>query len=141
MPSAKMKVFLGSLLVAFVGGFAHQFSTPRQTVAFVDVLLAVAGIFLIFLWYRFDSDERQFRRPALLNIMVVALPLFTLPYYFFRTRTPSRALLATTLLVAAAILFTALQYAGAYAAYSLNRSNLRWSGHAASSSLSMGGNR
>jgi hypothetical protein len=141
MPGAKMKVFWGSLLLAFVSGFAHQFLTPRGNVTFIDVLLVVAGIFLIFLWYRLDTDERHFRRPALLNIMIVVLPLFSLPYYFFRTRTVSRALLATALVVAAAILFTALQYGGAYAAYTLNRSNLHWSGHAASPSMDVGGSR
>ena len=46
----------------------------------------IAFSVLTFAWYRFDSDIRGYKRSPLLNVSVVALGLFAVPYYLIRSR-------------------------------------------------------
>jgi amino acid transporter len=128
MGSAKIKLVVLLSVVAFLSGTAHQLFAPREVMSEVDVAFALIAMALVFLWYRFDSEERGYARSAFLNVMVVALAIVALPYYFFRTRGAARGLLATALLLLAAAAYTAVQYGGQYTAYYLSRCNSRWSG-------------
>jgi hypothetical protein len=64
-----------------------------------------------------DSDERGYKRSALLNVGVIALAIVVLPYYFFRTRGFARGLAASVLFLVAGIMYSLLQYAGTYLSY------------------------
>lgn len=74
-------------------------------------------MFLVFAWYRFDSDEIGYRRGLMLNAGVIALTAFALPYYFFRSRGLWRGLLYTATLFSLVAVWNMLQTAGGYAVY------------------------
>jgi amino acid transporter len=109
----------GTLVLAPVSGFMRQWLTPGEAISALDVAFTFTGAFLIFLWYRADTNARGYRRTALLNVGVVALAVVALPYYFFRSRGAKGGLLATLAFFAVFIAFLILQSVGEYAAYAL----------------------
>jgi hypothetical protein len=48
--------------------------------------LGLSFSFLCFAWYRHDSDDRHFARSRWLNMGMVILTLFAMPYYLVRSR-------------------------------------------------------
>ena len=73
------------------------------------------GIFLVFLWYRLDSDQLGYRRSPWLNFGVIALAVVALPYYFFRSRGAKRGAIATLLFLLAVIASSFLSALGVLA--------------------------
>ncbi len=61
----------------------------------------------LFAWYRRGANERGYRRPLSLNIMMVVAAIIALPYYLFRSRGLSRGIAATFLFFAGMIGYTA----------------------------------
>jgi hypothetical protein len=122
MKNAKLLVFLALMLTALVSGFARQLLPPNEVVDPSDIPFMLLGVFLLFLWFRLDSDERSYRRSALLNVGVIALAVVVLPYYFFRTRGFARGLATSVLFLVAGLMYTLLQYVGAYLSYLAVRS-------------------
>jgi O-antigen/teichoic acid export membrane protein len=51
-----------------------------------SLALALTFSFLCFVWYRHDSDERHYARSRWLNIGMVVLTVFAMPYYLARSR-------------------------------------------------------
>jgi hypothetical protein len=56
--------------------------------------LTLGVSFLSFLWYRIDSDERGYARSRWLNISMIILTIFAVPYYLVRSRPSGRKLRA-----------------------------------------------
>ena|SRR5688572_3552389 len=104
-------------VAAFADGVAHQLTAPGEMFARSDILFTFIAALLIFLWYRFDSDKRSFRRSPWLNVAVVAVAIIALPYYFFRSRGFARGGIAVGLFLLSCVGYVALQRAGEYAAY------------------------
>jgi peptidoglycan/LPS O-acetylase OafA/YrhL len=76
-----------------------------------SVPLTLCVSFLAFLWYRSDSDERNYKRSSLLNICIIFLVMFAMPYYLLRSRPRGeklRALLRCLGFAALMVLSTAL---------------------------------
>jgi phosphatidylglycerophosphate synthase len=48
--------------------------------------LTLCVSFLSFLWYRIDSDERNYTRSRWLNIAMIVLAIVAMPYYLLRSR-------------------------------------------------------
>lgn len=117
MRSPKNLVLLVFLLLGFLSGIARQLIAPGQPLSAVDVAVMLLGLLFIFAWYRLDSDQHSYRRSAALNVAVIAITIFALPYYFFRSRGFFRGLLATVLFIATGIAYSALQVGGEYVAY------------------------
>ena len=117
MKNPKLVVFGALMLSALLSGIARQFMAPNEVVAPIDILFMVVGAFLLFLWFRLDSDERNYRRSPLLNVGVISLAIVVLPYYFFRTRGFARGFGASVLFLIAGIVYSLLQYAGSYLSY------------------------
>jgi len=105
------------LLLAFLSGLARQYFAPGRLLSGVDVPFLLIGLLLIFHWYRADTDQLGYRRSTLLNIMVLALTLFALPYYFFRSRGFVRGSLATVLFLGITVVYSVLQVGGEWAIY------------------------
>lgn len=105
------------LLLAFLSGLARQFFAPGQLMSRVDIPFLLIGLLLTFLWYRIDSDQLGYRRSAILNVMVLAITLLALPYYFLRSRGFLRGSLATVLFLLVAFAYSMLQAGGEYAVY------------------------
>jgi hypothetical protein len=122
MKNVKLLVLFALMLSALISGFARQLLAPNDVVAPSDIPFMLFGVFLLFLWFRLDSDERSYRRSALLNVGVIARALVALPYYFFRTRGFARGLAASVLFLVAGLMCTLLQYVGAYLSYVAVRS-------------------
>jgi hypothetical protein len=52
----------------------------------IHLMMGLAINYLLFLWYRSDSDARGLPRSRLLGIAVFALPLAAVPCYLLRSR-------------------------------------------------------
>lgn len=82
----KTQVLWAFGVVSFVSG-AYAASTAATEVAdAIDLGLAFAMVFLIFLWYRIDAEQRGFKRSLLLNVSIVLLAAIAVPYYLIRSR-------------------------------------------------------
>jgi hypothetical protein len=113
----KPRLLMLLAIAAFAGGAFAQFFEPDKPLGPVTLTATFVGVFLMFLWFRADADERQFARSALLNVAVVAVAVFALPVYFFRTRGAKGGAIATFLFLLAAIGWSALQWLGAIFIY------------------------
>jgi hypothetical protein len=110
---------LASLALGFADGAVAYFLYPGQMFAPSSLVISVAALFVIFMWYRGDSDNRAFRRTPLLSMGVVGLPIVAIPYYLFRTRGFRYGALATLVVVLVAIGYSAMGYLGQWAARAL----------------------
>jgi TRAP-type uncharacterized transport system fused permease subunit len=110
-------VVISLAVIGFAGGVARQLVPQEHSFPQADLLFALLTVGLVFSWYRMDSRRYRYRRSPILDVMVVAIAILALPYYFFRTRGLWGGLRATGLLVLAVMGYSLLQFCGAYAAY------------------------
>jgi hypothetical protein len=110
---------LASLALGFVDGAVAYWLFPGQVFAPSSLVISIAALFIIFMWYRTDSDNRAFRRTSLLSAGVVGLPILAIPYYLFRTRGFRHGALATLVVVLVAIGYSGMGYLGQLAARAL----------------------
>ena len=108
-------------LITFSSGAISQYfymrhAQPPTTAAFVAL-----SALLIFLWYRFDTEQRSYRRTYLLNVGVVGLALIALPYYFFRSRGAKGGFAASLLFVLAVLGSFLVSMAGKYVVFFVTR--------------------
>ena len=103
---------LASLALGFVDGAVARLLYPGQMFAPSSFAISMAGLFVIFMWYRADSDNRTFRRTPLLSLGVVGLPIVAIPYYLFRTRGFRHGALSTLVVLLVAIGYSAMGYLG-----------------------------
>ncbi len=109
----KRSIVVGAaLLLGFASGAVRQLVAPDQVISPVDIAFMLVGVFLVFLWYRFDTDLMRYRRSPLLNVAVVALGLIALPYYFLRSRGFVRGSLASLVFLLLVVAYSLLQMAG-----------------------------
>lgn len=78
--------------------------------------LALAFSFLVFAWYRHDSDEQGYRRSIWLNMGVLVASPLAVPYYLLRSRPAGRRLRAILRLAGFAVLMVLATAAGMIAA-------------------------
>ena len=52
----------------------------------LEVASTLVFSFLIFYWYRLDSEARLYRRTALLNVGIIMFAIAAVPYYLVRSR-------------------------------------------------------
>lgn len=120
MKNMKLVVFGALMLCALISGVVRQIVAPDEPVGPSDILFTIVGVFLLFFWFRLDSDERSYKRSPLLNVGVIALAVVVLPYYFFRTRGFARGLAASLVFLVAGVMYSLLQYVGVYLAYHIS---------------------
>jgi hypothetical protein len=84
----KTIVLLALALASFLNGAALEyFRYVRSHFSPIEIWLLVGiFVFLVFLWYRLDTDQRAYRRTLFLSVGVIFLSVIALPYYFFRSR-------------------------------------------------------
>lgn len=97
----KTIVLLTLALTNSLGGaiaqyFYQRHAQPPAAMTGISVLLCAL---LIFIWYRFDSEQRSYKRTYLLNIGVAGMTLIALPYYFFRSRGAKRGFMTLLLCI------------------------------------------
>lgn len=114
MKNMKLVVFGALMLTALLSGVAHQIAVPGEAVAPIDIPFMLVGAFLLFFWFRLDSDERSYKRSPLLNIGVMGFAVVVLPYYFFRTRGFARGLAASGAFLAVGIMYSLLKFVGIF---------------------------
>jgi hypothetical protein len=107
---------LANLALGFVEGASAYFLPPGQMFGPSSFAITIVALVVIFMWYRADSDYRQFRRTPLLSMGVVGLPIVAIPYYLFRTRGFRLGALATVVVVLLAIGYSAMGCLGQLAA-------------------------
>jgi hypothetical protein len=110
---------LASPALGFADGVAAYSLYPGQPFALSSLVIGIAALFLIFLWYRLDSDSRHFKRPALLSVGVVGLSSLAIPYYLFRTRGIRDGSVATLVFLLIGVGYSAMGYVGQLVARAL----------------------
>ena len=118
----KGKLFIAGAALAFISGISTQYFYPGQVYTLSDVIFILAGAFVLFWWYVLDAREKNFKRNPFLDVIVIALSIVGLPYYFFRTRTIVRALLATIALILVMFGWGVLGVLGQHTTYALLQS-------------------
>lgn len=75
------------LILPFFGGmFDFIFRENQNLYSAYSFSKTLCAILILFAWYQQDTNHIGYRRTALLNLMVIALTIIALPYYFFRSR-------------------------------------------------------
>lgn len=115
--TSKTWVLVAFLVLSFVVGVVGQYYYPGMDLSPADMWFLPVFAFLVFLWYRIDSEQRSFKRSPWLNIGVIAIAIIALPYYFFRSRGFKGGALATFLMLLVFIFSGALTVAGQFSAY------------------------
>ena len=82
----KVQVLWAFAAVSFFAGANPMIAMSADMVRLVELALVFAMVFLIFLWYRIDADQRGFQRSMLLNIGIVMIAALAVPYYLIRSR-------------------------------------------------------
>lgn len=84
----RKQILIAILLVMVVDGAldasyaAQGMSQPLEWSAPLTLCVSFLG----FLWYRIDSDERNYKRSLGLNIAMIMLAILAMPYYLLRSR-------------------------------------------------------
>lgn len=73
------------MLMLAIGLGQGSFAAPG-TYTEAHLIVGLIINYLFFLWYRSDSEARGFRRPRLLDVAMVVIPLAAVPYYLLRSR-------------------------------------------------------
>jgi len=113
----KSWVVLAFLGLSFIAGVAGQYFYPGMEFSPVDMWFLPGFAFLLFIWYRIDSEQRSYKRSPWLNVCIIAVAIIALPYYFFRSRGLKGGALATSAMLLVFVLGGALTTAGQYSAY------------------------
>ncbi|MBO9741269.1 hypothetical protein J7432_20235 [Xanthomonas axonopodis pv. begoniae] len=84
--------------LALIAGFSvvngAASAVPGWTSPGIDLIWIVVQLLLLFVWLAADSRRLGYRRPAWMNIGIVALAVLFLPVYLYRSRPPGRRLRA-----------------------------------------------
>lgn len=83
------------LLLSFLEGLIGRYFFPQEYFSGADLLFSLLIALAIYHWYRADAEQRAYRRPALMNLGILALTIVGLPWYLFRTRGLKGGTLAT----------------------------------------------
>jgi hypothetical protein len=117
MKNPKAIVLVLLMVAAFADGAVHQLTAHGKVFGPSDMVFNVVATLLVFAWYRFDSDERAYKRTPFLNVAIIALLIVALPYYLFRSRGFMRGSIAVGLSVLCCAGYFLLQTVGEYAMY------------------------
>ena len=115
--SPKNWVLIALAAASLMSGAIDQYFYPGREFPPTAVAFMVVGVFLIFLWYRMDSNQIGYRRSPWLNVGVIALAIVALPYYFFRSRGAKRGAIATGLFLLVYIASSVLVMTGSLLTY------------------------
>jgi tellurite resistance protein TehA-like permease len=115
--SPKNKVIVAGAAVSLLEGIVEQHFYPELEFPPTEIVAAAIISFLIFLWYRLDAGQLNYRHSWKLDVAIIAVALIAFPYYLFRSRGVKQGMVGTVLFIlafAASLLLTA---AGAYLLY------------------------
>ncbi|MBV5337836.1 MAG: hypothetical protein J0653_07925, partial [Deltaproteobacteria bacterium] len=111
----KIQIFLLAVFgfMGLVSGFLSSRTVAESTgwSLFSAILISVT----IFYWYRIDSAEKEFRRPFLLSVGVVAFAPLAIPLYVFSSTVRGLRLLALGRLLGYSCLLIFLSFVGGMA--------------------------
>lgn len=100
---------------AFLGGvFDFAFRASSGMHMSYSIARVLLNVFLVFLWFYHDTDVMNYRRSAILNILVVSIGLIAIPYYLFRSRGAVAGFRAVALFFLAVACWFLLVLAGDY---------------------------
>ena len=87
---------------------ARRIAEPQWSV----VVTSLIASSLIFWWYLADSTSRSYRRSPLLNVAIVAIAFFAVPYYLLRSREKGRRFQAVAKMVGFVLLMAGASVVG-----------------------------
>lgn len=79
-------LILLALLSFLAGALEYGPAHGPQFAGAISTGYAVAALLLVFIWFRRDARERVYHRSVLLNLAMLGLTVFALPYYLFTSR-------------------------------------------------------
>lgn len=82
----KTQVLWAFAVVSFVSGAFGANAATTQAGGVIELVLVIAMISLIFLWYRIDAEQHGFQRSAFMNVSIVMVAAIAVPYYLIRSR-------------------------------------------------------
>lgn len=82
----KTQVLWAFAVVSFVAGANPLVASSAEPPGLAQLAPVFAMVFLIYLWYRLDADERRFARSPLLDVAVVMVAALAIPYYLVQSR-------------------------------------------------------
>ncbi len=83
----KMHVLTAFFALSFLSGARPLNTSAAPT---IETILIFSMALLIFLWYRFDSDQRGYQRTPMLNFAMIMVAAIAMPYYLIRSRGPEQ---------------------------------------------------
>lgn len=88
------KILLILLIINFIFALigTHMHSTDNATPNAWDLISTIIMSACIYAWYVYDSYENGFKRPKWLNIAIIAMAIFSVPYYLYVSRQPEMRL-------------------------------------------------
>lgn len=115
--SSKTWTIVAFILTGLIAGVLGQYFYPGAEFVPSDLWLMPVFVFLIFLWYRLDSNSLSFRRTRWLSLGIIAIAIVALPYYLFLSRGLKRGLVALGWAVLVFLISGAATVAGEYLVY------------------------
>lgn len=80
------RIACAALALGFTQGVVQSWFYPGNPFPVNSFVFTIVGAFLVFLWFRMDTDRLLYRRSPFLSVAVVAVAILAIPYYLFRTR-------------------------------------------------------
>jgi hypothetical protein len=90
----KTTIILSAISAVFLGITANVFRADHQLETYISFTISFVGLGVVFWWYVKDSDLYSYQRNPFLNIAIVAITVFAIPYYMIRSRGFKKALFA-----------------------------------------------
>lgn len=82
----KAQVLWAFAVVSFVAGANPLVASSAEPPGLAQLAPVFAMVFLIYLWYRIDADERRYPRTPLLDVAIIMVAALAIPYYLVRSR-------------------------------------------------------
>ena len=113
MTTPTRNALLAFAMIGLVDGFISARVYPDVPFNRVSIAAAVVSYAVAFFWYRSDYIRRGYKPSRILSVGVIAMPLFALPYYLFRTRGLKDGAVATGCVLLLCVGYGMVQHIGA----------------------------
>jgi len=100
------------ILSGLAAGMLAEYLSPNDEFAQGDLPILIISVIVIFYWYHTDSNKLNYKRPLLLNILVIAFSILAIPYYLYKTRGFKKGSVAILIFIVINIAYTGCHIGG-----------------------------
>jgi hypothetical protein len=110
-----LKLLSAYLTLPFLGGlFDFVFRNNQSMYLLYCALLMITTAFIMYAWYYYDSEYFKYKRSVILNIMIVAVSIISIPGYLYRTRGFKKGSIKSVIFLLLLITYIILAIIGTY---------------------------